>query len=73
MEDQLIHSANVYSTYSVCQAESHTTERAMASAVEKLTAIKLGRYIYIYTLTQRVGVWTPVSEGHVREPSSPTS
>lgn len=73
MEDQLIHSTNVYSMYSVCQAESHTTERAMASAVEKLTAIKLGRYIYIYTLTQRVGVWTPVSEGHVREPSSPTS
>ena len=37
--------------YPVCQAESHTTERAMASAVEKLTAIKLGRYIYIYIYT----------------------
>ena len=53
--------------YPVCQAESHTTERTMASAVEKLTAIKLRRYIYIYTLTQRLAVWTPVSEGHVRE------
>lgn len=70
MEDQLIHSTNVYSMYPVCQAESHTTERALASAVEKLTAIKLGRYVY--TLTQRLGVWTPVSEGHVRELSSPT-
>ena len=43
MENQLIHSTNVYSMYSVCQAESHTTERAMASAIEKLTAIKLGK------------------------------
>ena len=72
MEDQLIHSTNVYSMHPVCQAESHTTERAMASAVEKLTAIKLGRYIYIYILMQRLAVWTPVSEGHVRELSSPT-
>ena len=48
MEDQLIHLTNVYSMYAVCQAllcaESHKIETVTASAVEKLTAVKLGRY-----------------------------
>lgn len=51
MEDQLtIHSTNVYLIYTMCQAllsaESHKIEEDMVSAVVKLTAIELGRYIH---------------------------
>lgn len=51
MEDQfIIHSTNICSVYSVRQAligaERHKTEKDMASAIEQLTTIELGRYVH---------------------------
>lgn len=51
MEDQLIiHSTNIYLIHAVCQAlleaKGHKIEEDMVSAVEKLIAMELGRYVH---------------------------
>lgn len=47
MVAQLMHSTNICSMHTMCQAllhaESHKIEKVMASAVERLTVVKLGR------------------------------
>lgn len=51
MEDKLIiHSTNIYLIHAVCQvllgAKSHKIEENMVSAIEKLIAMELGRYVH---------------------------